>query len=116
MLSSQLPVTSEMLASSWLDVSWQAGEPLGPGLCDDSKRQSPATFPIDVGRFRALQGGQRLCVAVKKKKRKKKKFKKNHSHKIQVEKGDFGIKGNACYERWREVTDDLTSLAPTSPS
>lgn len=60
MLSSQLPITSEMLGSNWLDVSWQAGQPLGPGLCDDSNRQSPETFPIDVGRFRALQGGQRL--------------------------------------------------------
>lgn len=41
------------------------------------------------------------------KKRKEEEEIKNQINKTQVEKGDFNIKGNKRYERWREVFDDL---------
>lgn len=103
MLSSQLPITSEMLGSNWLDVSWQAGQPLGPGCVMIQTARARRPFQLTwagSGLWREDKGSEWQF----KKKRNKK------TNKTQVEKGDFSIKGNTCYERWREVSDDLNLI------
>lgn len=97
-----------MLGSSWLEESWQAGQSLGLGLCDDSHAPEPEDL------FQLTWAGSGLCREDKGSEwpfsKKEEKEVKKQTNKTQVEKGDFSIKGNKCYERWREVSDDLNLI------